>query len=441
MIWTTLIFLITISVLVTVHEFGHFIIARLCGVRVECFSIGFGKKLWSYTSKKGTEFAIACIPLGGYVKMLDGRNTQLTEQEIPFAFNHKSIAKRAAIISAGPIANFILAALVYWLIFQIGVLTYPVKIAQIIANTPAASVNIPQGAELKTIAGIKIESWSDVNSALINEMGKENVVITYDTPTAHHNEIWVDIKNWQFDIEKQSPIAAFGFMPAPVEIYPIISKIVPQSAAEKAGLQIGDEIQSYNNQTYHDWDSFVTLIKTGQPIKLNVKRGNQSVVLTLTPQMDVNAKGERIGVVGIYPTNNTSVKQYDIVSAFVKSIDQTGLTIKLVVRSFYQLITGVISIKNLSGPITIAKGAGQTASYGFVPYLFFLAFISISLGVINLVPLPMLDGGHLIFLLIEKMKGSPLSTATQEVMYRLGFILLMVIMGIALFNDFLRLSL
>lgn len=441
MIWTTLIFLITISVLVTVHEFGHFIIARLCGVRVECFSIGFGKKLWSYTSKKGTEFAIACIPLGGYVKMLDGRNTQLTEQEIPFAFNHKSIAKRAAIISAGPIANFILAALVYWLIFQIGVLTYPVKIAQIIANTPAASVNIPQGAELKKIAGIKIESWSDVNSALINEMGKDNVVITYDTPTAHHNEIWVDIKNWQFDIEKQSPIAAFGFTPAPVEIYPIISKIVPQSAAEKAGLQIGDEIQSYNNQTYRDWDSFVTLIKTGQPIELNVKRGNQSVVLTLTPQMDVNAKGERIGVVGIYPTNNTSVKQYDIVSAFVKSIDQTGLTIKLVVRSFYQLITGVISIKNLSGPITIAKGAGQTASYGFVPYLFFLAFISISLGVINLVPLPMLDGGHLIFLLIEKMKGSPLSTATQEVMYRLGFILLMVIMGIALFNDFLRLSL
>lgn len=439
MIWSTIIFLITISVLVTVHEFGHFIIARLCGVKVECFSVGFGKKLWSHTSKKGTEYSLSAIPLGGYVKMLDGRNQELNEEQKLFAFNNKSILKRAAIISAGPIANFILALIVYWIIFQLGTITYPVKVAEIIPNTPAATINIPQGSELKSIAGIKIESWTDVNSVLISEMGKDDITLDYETEDNHLYQQSINIKNWQFDIEKESPISAFGFTPAPVEIYPIISAMVGDSAAQKAGFAVGDEIIRYNNRDYDNWNNFSELIKKAQSIAIVVKRGNETISLNLQPKFSVNAKGEKIGVAGIYPSNNTIVKQYDIVSAFIKGFEQTELTIKQVTRSFYQLITGVISIKNLSGPISIAKGAGQTASYGIVPYLFFLAFISISLGVINLVPLPMLDGGHLLFLLIEKIKGAPLSDQVQAMFYRLGFILLMVIMGIALFNDFIRL--
>lgn len=441
MIWTTLIFLITISVLVAVHEFGHFIIARLCGVKVECFSIGFGKKLYSYTSKKGTQFSLSVIPLGGYVKMLDGRNVELTDDEKPFAFDHQSILKRAAIISAGPVANFIFAIIAYWIIFQLGVVSYPVKVQSVLPNTPAASINIPENMELKSIAGIKVDSWGDVNSALITEMGKDALTLAYETEQGKQYQQTINIKNWKFDIEKVSPITAFGFVPAQIEIYPIVSKIVANSAAEKAGMAVGDTIVAYNNKPYDSWENFVALVKQGQPIQLEVERENKQLMLDLIPSIEINDKGEKIGIVGIYPTSNTIVKQYGIVGAFVKGLDQTKLTIISVVRSFYQLATGVISLKNLSGPVSIAKGAGQTASYGFVPYLFFLAFISISLGVINLVPLPMLDGGHLVFLLIEKIKGSPLSREIQEACYRLGFVLLMIIMGIAFFNDFVRLSL
>ncbi|WP_392558386.1 RIP metalloprotease RseP [Orbus mooreae] len=441
MIWTTLIFLITISVLVAVHEFGHFIIARLCGVKVECFSIGFGKKLYSYTSKKGTQFSLSVIPLGGYVKMLDGRNVELTDDEKPFAFDHQSILKRAAIISAGPVANFIFAIIAYWIIFQLGVVSYPVKVQSVLPNTPAASINIPENMELKSIAGIKVDSWGDVNSALITEMGKDALTLGYETEQGEQYQQTINIKNWKFDIEKVSPITAFGFVPAQIEIYPIVSKIVANSAAEKAGMAVGDTIVAYNNKPYDSWENFVALVKQGQPIQLEVERENKQLMLDLIPSIEINDKGEKIGIVGIYPTSNTIVKQYGIVGAFVKGLDQTKLTIISVVRSFYQLATGVISLKNLSGPVSIAKGAGQTASYGFVPYLFFLAFISISLGVINLVPLPMLDGGHLVFLLIEKIKGSPLSREIQEACYRLGFVLLMIIMGIAFFNDFVRLSL
>lgn len=439
MIWTIVIFLITISVLVTIHEFGHFIVARFCGVHVECFSIGFGKKLCSYRSKKGTLFTLSAIPLGGYVKMLDGRNVELTNEQKRSAFDHKSILKRAAIIIAGPAANFIFAIVVYWVIFQVGVATYPIKIKEIIPNTPAGSVNIPPHVELKSIAGIKIDSWAEVNTILVSQMGKDNLSLTYETAQGQLYEKSININGWKFDIEQQSPITAFGFVPAPIETYPIISKIVSGSAAEVAGINVNDTIISYNNKPYDNWDDFVFLVKQGEPITLGIKRNEQIVSLRLTPNIVVNEQGEKIGVVGIYPTSNTIVKQYGIVSAFSKSIEQTKLTMTVVMRSFYQLVTGVISLKNLSGPVSIAQGAGQTASYGFVPYLFFLAFISISLGVINLVPLPMLDGGHLVFLLIEKIKGSPLSLEIQAFSYRLGFFLLMIVMIIALFNDFVRL--
>lgn len=439
MFWTIIIFLLTICVLVTVHEFGHFIIAKLCGVKIESFSIGFGKKLLSYTGKSGTKYSLSILPLGGYVKMLDGRGQQLTEEDKAFAFDQQSISKRVAIISAGPVANFILAIIIYWIVFQLGIITYPVKVASIIPNTPAASVNIPQDVELKTIADIKIESWADVNSILITEMGKPDIVLSYITQDNQLHQQSININNWRFDIEKESPIKAFGFVPEPVVIYPIISKIVGNSAANKAGLLVGDEIVAYNGKLFDNWLNFAELIKNAKPMTLTIKRSNKTIQLDFQPDSVTDGDGNVIGVAGIYPSNSTIVKQYDIVDAFIKGFNQTALTVNQVTRSFYQLLTGVISIKNLSGPISIAKGAGQTANYGAVPYLFFLAFISVSLGVINLIPLPMLDGGHLLFLLIEKIKGSPLSVRLQEEFYRLGFVLLIIIMAVALFNDFVRL--
>ena len=439
LLWSLLPFVITMSILVTIHEFGHFCVARLCKVQVECFSIGFGKKLWSHKFLSGTELVIAMIPLGGYVKMLDGRATALSSSNERFAFDRKKIWQRAAIIFAGPFANFVLALIIYWIIFLIGVVVYPVKIKEIIPNTPASTVTIPAGAELKTIDNIKVETWNDVNLALIAAMGKDNVSLSYidSSDDGNQKEIKksVDINNWRFDIEKDLAISAFGFVPKMLEVHPVVSKVVSGSAAEKAGLQIGDKIVGYNDQSYVDWNDFSNNIKKAQVMMLKVNRGKKDIYLKLVPTIGIDGKG----VAGLYPTTGTKVVQYGFLEGFNKGMAQTMLTIKLTTRSLYQLVTGIIGLKHLSGPITIAKSAGQTASYGFTPYLYFLSFISISLGVINLVPLPMLDGGHLIFLLFEKIKGKALSNKAQERFFRIGFFLLMVIMGIALFNDILRL--
>lgn len=439
MLWSLLLFIITISILVTVHEFGHFFVARLCGVRVECFSIGFGKKIWSHKFSGGTEFVIAMIPLGGYVRMLDGNAKNLSTDEEKLVFDKKKIWQRAAIIFAGPFANFILAFILYWIIFMLGVVTYPVKISSTIPDTPVATVNIPSGAELKKINNIQIESWNDVNFALMSILGQDDVTITYliNAGNNHQKEVSqrVDIRHWHFDIEKESAIKTFGLVPKTLEIYPIVSKIIPNSAAEKAGLQIGDKILSYDEHPYVDWNDFSAIIKKGNQIRLKIERENKSLYLDLTPSIQANGEG----IAGLYPTSEAVIKQYGCLEGFGKGLEQTVLTTQLTIRSFYQLVTGVIGLNHLSGPIAIAKSAGQTASYGFTPYLYFLAFISISLGVINLVPLPMLDGGHLIFLLFEKIKGKSLSIKAKERFYRFGFAFLLVIMGIALFNDVLRL--
>ena len=427
------------SILVTVHEFGHFFVARLCGVHVECFSIGFGKKIWSHKFSNGTEFVIAMIPLGGYVRMLNEGAKKTSSDDEKFAFNRKKIWQKMAIIFAGPFANFVLAAIIYWIIFLNGVMVYPIKVKDTIANTPASTLQIPYGAELKTIDNIAINSWNDVNLALVSVLGKNSVSLSYIDKDNNGNPIEVtksaDISHWNFDIEKESSITAFGLLPKTLEVYPIVSKIVPKSAAEKAGLQVGDEIISYNNHLYTNWNDFSTEIKKANAMALKVKRDNSEIYLDLIPTVQKNGEG----VAGLYPSSEAVVKQYGFLEGLGKSIEQTVLTTKITVGSLYQLITGVIGLKHLSGPITIAKSAGQTASYGFTSYLYFLAFISISLGVINLVPLPILDGGQLVFLLLEKVKGKALSEQTQERLFRIGFFLLILIMGIALFNDFLRL--
>ena len=439
MLWPLLLFIITMGILVTVHEFGHFFIARLCGVYVECFSIGFGKKIWSHKFSSGTEFVIAMIPLGGYVRMLNEDAKKTSNHDEKFAFNRKKFWQKMAIIFAGPFANFGLAAIIYWVIFLNGVMVYPVKVKDTIANTPASTLYIPHGAELKSIDNIKIKSWNDVNLALVSVLGKNSVSLSYIDTDNKGNPIEVtksvDISHWNFDIEKESSITAFGLLPKTLEVYPIVSKIVPKSAAERAGLQVGDEIISYNNHLYTNWNDFSAEIKKANAMVLKVKRGNSEIDLDLIPTVQKNGEG----VAGLYPSSEAVVKQYGFSEGLGKSIEQTVLTTKITVSSLYQLITGVIGLKHLSGPITIAKSAGQTASYGFTSYLYFLAFISISLGVINLAPLPILDGGQLVFLLLEKIKGKALSEQTQERLFRIGFFLLILIMGIALFNDFLRL--
>jgi len=441
MLWTTLLFIVTIGVLITIHEFGHYWVARRCGVKIERFSIGLGPKLFSFRTAEDTEFVIAAIPLGGYVKMLDGRTCTLTKQNEMFAFDKQSIGKRAAIISAGPIANLMLAFVIYWIIFQLGVVSYPVRLLQTTPDSAASSLNISPNAELKVIDDIKIEDWQDVRLALLNSLGKQNVRITY-LPSEQTKAITriADIHHWKIDIEKEDPIRAFGFVPKKPNIIPVLIDILPHSPAEQAGLLVGDHIIRFNGQPLDDWSVFTNYIKQGERLNLEIERHGQRRLITLTPKMQENAGKQKTGFAGIVPTTDISVKRYNAFFALNKSLKQMGLIIKVTVRSFYQLITGSLSLENLSGPVTIAKSASQSASYGIVAYLYFLAFISISLGVVNLIPLPILDGGHLLFLLIEKIKGSPLSENKLTWIYKMSFLLLIMIMGIALFNDFSRLS-
>lgn len=444
MIWTILIFIITISVLVTIHELGHFSVARLCGVRVVCFSIGFGPGLVSFKSKSGTKFMISAIPLGGYVKMLDGRVDALTADNRQFAFDQQSITKRAAIISAGPIANFILAFLTYWIIFQIGVASFPIKIAQILPNSVASQTNIVSGAELKSINGIKIEDWQDVRLALVSAIGQDDVEIGY-IPAAQSVEksANIEIKHWQVDLEKEDPISAFGFVPQRPQIIPVLTQVMPGSAAERAGLMVGDRIVRIDGVMLDNWDSLVTLIKKGQSVDLEIVRAGKMFSLSLVPDLRMvpDEKGieQQQGFAGIVPSSDVVMQKYNPITALSKSLSQTAVMVKVTARSFYQLVTGSLSLKNLSGPVTIAKSAEQSASYGIVAYLYFLGFISISLGIVNLIPLPVLDGGHLLFLLIEKIKGAPLSEKKQALFYRFSFMLLMIVMGFTLYNDFSRL--
>ncbi|MCO6523489.1 MAG: sigma E protease regulator RseP [Candidatus Schmidhempelia sp.] len=444
MLWSILIFIVTICLLVTIHEFGHFWIARRSGVIVERFSIGFGPTLFTYHCKNGIQFIIGAIPLGGYVKMLDGRNDKLTDDNQQLAFDHQSIVKRAAIIAAGPLANFLFAFFIYWIVFQLGVLTFPVKIAHIVPNSVASTTKISPGAELKFIDNIKIKDWQDVQLALVNSIGKQEITITYlpdhlkDTVTDK-----VDLRHWSVDLNKQNPIMVFGFVPQKPKILPIFSQVLPNSAAQRAGLIQGDRVIQLNGDKLTDWNQLYAKIKQGLPFEVVVDRNGKLLTFTVTPdtKMVKNSKGllQQEGFIGVMPETDTITKKYDAISALGASFEQTLLMIKSTVRSFYQLITGSLSLRNLSGPVTIAKIADQSASYGIVAYLNFFAFISISLGVVNLIPLPILDGGHLLFLFIEAIKGKPLSEQKQIVFYRFSFALLMLIMGVALFNDFSRL--
>lgn len=441
-IMTIFIFIVTFGSLVIVHEFGHFFVARRCGIAVERFSIGFGPVLYQRQTKSGTFFALSLIPLGGYVKM---RNTQtddaLSEAQQLSAFDKQSIGKRAAVLAAGPIANLLLAFILYWIINLLGVAVLPVKIGEVVPQSLVAEAQIPAGSEITAINGKQIESWQDAQLALVEQIGKAEFTLSFIPPhTDHAVNKTINIAQWRVDLDKENPLTALGIKPQPPQVKPVISQVVANSPAAEAGLLVGDEILTYNGQQLTDWQTFTDQVKLAQPLQLEVKRAGQLKYITLKPQSRYNSQTKQTeGFAGILPSSSVKIKKYGIIEGFSKAVSQTGYMIKITARSFYQLVTGALSLKNLSGPVSIAKSASQSASYGIVAYLYLLAFISINLGILNLLPLPILDGGHLLFLLIEKIKGSPLSQSTQALFYQLSALVLLMVMGLALFNDFSRL--
>ncbi|AKJ43041.1 sigma E protease regulator RseP [Pragia fontium] len=439
-------FIVALGILVTVHEFGHFWVARRCGVKVIRFSIGFGKAIWRRTDKKGTEYVIAMIPLGGYVKMLDERVEEVEPQHRNQAFNNKTVCQRAAIIAAGPLANFIFAVFAYWLVFIMGVPSVRPVIGDIEPQSIAAQANISPGMELKSVAGIETPDWDSVRLALIGQIGEKQMEVTVAPfGTSLIQTKTLNTTDWKFDPEKQDPIRTLGFIPKLPQIEPVLDVVQPNSAAEKAGLQAGDRLLTVSGKPFGQWIDFVKLVTNSPniPIELVIERGGVNHSLVLTPEVK-SSGGEQKGFAGIsprvipLPDEYKITRQYNVFTAIYQAGDKTWQLTVLTVKMLGKLVTGEVQLKNLSGPISIAQGAGVSAGYGLVYYLMFLALISVNLGIINLFPLPVLDGGHLVFLAIEKITGKPVSERVQDYSYRVGAILLVLLMGLALFNDFSR---
>jgi len=445
-LWSFVAFIIALGVLITVHEFGHFWVARRCGVRVERFSIGFGKALWQRRDKQGTEYVIALIPLGGYVKMLDERVESVPAELRHQAFNNKAIWQRASIIAAGPVANFIFAVFAYWVVFIHGVPGVRPVVGEIVNGSVAAQAQIVSGMELKAVDGIETPDWDAVRMALIGKIGDAQTVLTVSRfGEEATQQKAVDLRNWQFEPDKEDPVVALGIRPRGPQIETTLAEVQADSPASVAGLQAGDRIVKVDGQPLTQWQSFVMQVRDnpGKEMVLDVNRNGETVQLHLTPEARPGAKAE--GFAGVIPRvvplpeAYKTVRQYGAFDAIGEASAKTWQLMKLTVSMLGKLITGDVKLNNLSGPISIAQGAGLSAEYGMIYYLMFLALISVNLGIINLFPLPVLDGGHLLFLAIEKIKGGPVSERVQDFSYRIGSILLVLLMGLALFNDFSRL--
>ncbi len=448
MLWNLGSFIVALGILITVHEYGHFWVARKNGVKVERFSVGFGTPIWRKKDKLGTEFVLALIPLGGYVKMLDERVDDVAECDKDKTFNVKSVYQRLAIIAAGPLANFAFAIVAFYLMFLIGVPSIKPVIGDIKSGSIAAVAELPTNAEFVEVAGLDVRDWQDVNMALIGKIGHDEIKVKLKLPDSQFVKSYqLNTTDWQFEPEKISSLESLGIVPFSPKVTSVIARVEKNSPAATSGLQVGDElvyIGEYN--TANDWASFSAKIKEfpNQAINIGIIRDKVEQELTVTPgQRNIN--NEVVGYLGISPTfapwpDSYQIElSYGVIGSISESIKRTWNLVVLSFDMIGKLITGDVSVKNLSGPISIAQGAGNSAGYGLVYFLGFLALISINLGIINLLPLPVLDGGHILYYLIELLTGKPVPEKIQELGFRFGALALLGLMSIAIFNDLSRL--
>lgn len=440
---TILAFIIVIGILITVHEFGHFWVARRCGVQVLRFSIGFGKRLWGWTDQQGTEFIIALIPLGGYVKMLDERAEDVAPELRQRAFNNKSISQRAAIISAGPLANFLFAAFAFWLVLMMGQLGLKPIIGEVLPDSIAARAGIEPRMELKSVAGIETLDWSSAQRALISQAGNADTELSL-LPAGKTivERRRLDLSRWSFPAD-QPGLKSLGI----VILWPTIGlkSVLADSAAERGGLKKDDKIVSVNGQLVKNERDFMQIVQQNpqRRLDLDIERAGIPQILTVTPDEQIvleNDSKKAIGSLGVTVTPPYFSKEYLVTikygpfEALYPAGKQTWQFMTLVVKELGNLIVGKRDFKSLSGPGTIAKQARASVENGMTSFLMLLVVISVNLGIINLFPLPVLDGGHLLFLVIEKVTGKPVSERVQDYSFRFGAILLILLMGLTFFN-------
>jgi regulator of sigma E protease len=451
-IYSVVAFIVAIGILVTIHEFGHFWVARRLGVKVLRFSVGFGKPLWSKTAGVDqTEYVIASIPLGGYVKMLDEREGDVAEQDLDRAFNRKSLWRRMAIVVAGPAFNFLFAIFAYYLIYLSGVTGIKPVLGEIANPSPAYTAGIQQGEVIVSVNNINTPSWQKAQFTLLEEaVGSDQLTIKLRGEDLQIREKIINIQSLNLLQEDQiNLLKSLGLSVWRPQGLTVVDEVIAGGAGEAGGMLAGDKVVAVNGVKITSGDQWVKQIRNNPGLELVVKvmRQQSIIELIVTPREQVE-NGQSFGLVGVrsYTEIPESLRremrileEYGPIEAFTESIDKTWRMSWLTLKVLGKLVTGEASVKNLSGPITIAKYAGVSARIGLESFLGFLAIISISLGVLNLLPVPMLDGGHLFYYFIELFKGSPVSEQTEIFGQKVGMVILFCLMSIAIFNDISRL--
>lgn len=439
-------FAVTLGLIVTIHEWGHFWVARRCGVFVERFSIGFGPVLFRKKDKIGTEYCIAALPLGGYVKMLDDTEGELPADMRHQAHTHKTVWQRMAIAAAGPAANFILAAFVFWLLAMMGSTAVKPVVGAVAEGSVAQGLGLTEQQQIVAIDQKEVTTWSDVSQALLARMGDTGTINTksryLDSDFIYEAEY--EINGFMSGDNVVNPLAEFGVTPYRPKVEVVFSSVADDYPAANAGLMAGDRVILTNGNLAEDWYAWAELIQQsgGQSLQLVIDRAGAQLEVVVHPKQDADGV-YRIGVAPVVPKFEDSMlieQRWGPVAAVGRGLQQTYDMSVFVVDSARKMLTGLISTKNLSGPITIAKVASTSVDYGLYSWLSIVALLSVSIGVLNLLPIPVLDGGHLVFLAVEAIKGSPVSQRIQIIGYQAGFALIMGVMALALYNDIARLG-
>jgi len=440
-------FIFALGVLITFHEFGHFWVARKFDVKILRFSIGFGKPLWKrYFGKDKSELVIAALPLGGYVKMLDEREGEVAASELDRSFNRKPLNQRFAIVLAGPLFNFLFAIMAYWLMFMIGLPGLKPIIGEVTPGSIASQAGLKSDQEIVAIESRQTATWGMVVDTLINKVvDGEEVSITVRDNFGNERTTIINLNGLSIDdLAEDGLLVKLGVEPKKIEVPAIIGSIQFGQAAERAGLEVGDHIIAVDGGTIFNWIEWVEYIRAHpeQELAVEILRNDESITLKLIPAKKESAEGKIIGYIGAGnqpPLNLFGKESYTFFPAFFMAIKRTWDMSWLTLRVLGKIVTGQASYKNLSGPISIAQYAGDSAQSGVAAFLWFLGIVSVSLGVLNLLPIPLLDGGHLMYYIMELLKGSPVSDSIQIVGQQIGIALLLCLMMLVFYNDIMRL--
>ena len=442
-------FAVAIALLVSFHEFGHFWVARRLGVKVLRFSIGFGTPLWQRRGRDGVIYQVAALPLGGYVKMLDEREAPVPEHERAFAFNRQAPWKRFLIVFAGPAANFLLAIALYWVLLTTGITGTRPLVDAPAAGTPAAVAGLRAGDEIVAVDGRQTRTWERVNMALVDALLRDS-------------EVELSIRRAEGDpaqaalalspeANRRRPaelLEQLGLAPYVPPLPPVIGDVMAEGAAAEAGLQPGDRIVAVDGTPVADWRGWVTQVRAAaaRPLELELEREGQRHTLTLQPDRR-ETEGGPIGYIGAAPAVPDDLRQqleaeyrYGPLAALPAAVARTWEMSALTLQMLARMVVGQVGLDNISGPINIAQYAGASFLAGPTAFIAFLAVVSISLGVLNLLPIPVLDGGHLMFHLAEMISGRPPSEQIQSLGQQVGVLALIALMGLAIFNDIARLA-